>query len=524
MPPKLERCVQSIMQSSRMMQKYPDEKERKSHAFAICTAALQKGGAMEGHFGYISLAKDIQFEADNAVSSWIQAFPLGKWEHPVFGTLEFTKDRVARFVENLKNKVTGTDVSIDFRHRQDPAKGGQAAGWVKEAEDRGDEGLWLNVEWTNDAAKEIKEKKWRYFSPEYADEWDNKKGQTFTDVLFGGALTNHPFLRDIAAVNLEDFMKDTDYLNDYLHALEGDGIKIEDVLDEEARTYLGIKPEPTDPKTYLEEMIEAEYYLEGIQLRDIPQSERERHPASDFAGKGMSFPIFTCEDANAAARSLGRAGGANYGSDQLKANIIRIANRKGFQRCLPEAWKTKRAEEEVNMEFLKQLQERMGLATTADEDTISVRVGELQDFFDAKSNEEEKNKQFEDQFPDEYKRLTQLETSRRDTETKFRLSQWSDKGLPAVVHDRIKALRKSLSDDNAVKFDEIITTICKLGLVKLSENGASHGLDTELEASVDSEIKRLMDEDDSLSRRDAMKRVFSEHKDWATEYALKGGE
>jgi hypothetical protein len=78
-------------------------------------------------------------------------------------------------------------------------------------------------------------------------------------------------------------------------------------------------------------------------LRDISQKQRERLPDADFAGKGTSFPIKKPEDVSAAASSIGRAGAGNYSTDELKANIIRIAYRKGasFVAQLPEAWKKK---------------------------------------------------------------------------------------------------------------------------------------------------------------------------------------
>lgn len=82
----------------------------------------------------------------------------------------------------------------------------------------------------------------------------------------------------------------------------------------------------------------ADVHVDDTDLRDIPQAERDKMPASDFAGKGTSFPIRKPEDVMAAVHSIGRAGSDNYDAATLKRNIIRIAKRKGFP--LPEAWKT----------------------------------------------------------------------------------------------------------------------------------------------------------------------------------------
>ena len=68
--------------------------------------------------------------------------------------------------------------------------------------------------------------------------------------------------------------------------------------------------------------------------------DKDKIPDEDFAGKNRSFPIVTPKDVHDAAASIGRAGPDNYSSDQLKANIIRIAKRKGpaFVAQLPQSW------------------------------------------------------------------------------------------------------------------------------------------------------------------------------------------
>lgn len=70
--------------------------------------------------------------------------------------------------------------------------------------------------------------------------------------------------------------------------------------------------------------------------RYISQSTRDKMSTADFAGKGTSFPIKNQTDVDAAARSIGRAGASNLSHDQIKANIIKIAKKKGL--TPPASW------------------------------------------------------------------------------------------------------------------------------------------------------------------------------------------
>lgn len=134
-------------------------------------------------------------------SGWIQAMPLGKFTHPVYGEIDITPERVQRFAANVKSGVRGQDLDIDYDHK---VKTTEAAGWVKDAEARAN-GLWIFVEWTKEAWGKIKSKAYRYFSPELVDEWKHPStGMLHKDVLFGGGLTNRPFLKGILPINLSE--------------------------------------------------------------------------------------------------------------------------------------------------------------------------------------------------------------------------------------------------------------------------------------------------------------------------------
>lgn len=138
-------------------------------------------------------------EENGKTTSWVHVLPLGSYKHPTYGTIDVTPTRVSRFVENIKNKVRGIDPSINYVHNGD----GEAAGWVKAAEARSD-GLWAFVEWTSSAAQKIKDKAFKYFSAELYEEWVDNQGKKYSDVLFGGALTNRPFMKNMVPLNLSE--------------------------------------------------------------------------------------------------------------------------------------------------------------------------------------------------------------------------------------------------------------------------------------------------------------------------------
>jgi hypothetical protein len=152
-------------------------------------------------FGYWSDLSAIKLSDDN--KSWVHAARPGTYQHPQYGKIEFTFDVLRSLADSVNNKVRGIDIDIDYDHKSDAAMGGKAAGWVRETRVDND-GLWLHVEWTETAAKAIKSKEYKYFSPEFTDEWVDPNGTKHTNVLFGGGITNRPFLKNLLPVNLSE--------------------------------------------------------------------------------------------------------------------------------------------------------------------------------------------------------------------------------------------------------------------------------------------------------------------------------
>lgn len=144
--------------------------------------------------------------------TWLHAMPVGTYDHPVYGELTFTSERIERFADNVKNNVRQIELDLDYNHKQDASKGAKAAGWIKDAEARGD-GLWIGVSFTDAAKAEIRAGEWKYLSPEFQDTWTDAKGNTYKDVLLGAGLTNRPFLKDLLPIAASD---------DYVEQLHND--------------------------------------------------------------------------------------------------------------------------------------------------------------------------------------------------------------------------------------------------------------------------------------------------------------
>jgi hypothetical protein len=147
-------------------------------------------------------------------------------------------------------------------------------------------------------------------------------------------------------------------------------IDTENATDVVPRT---VYDEEADEGDYMSAMDEAKrdgLYTDGaapLCERFVSKSERDKASSDDFAGKGKSFPILKAGDVAAAVRSLGRAGAGNYSADTIKANIKRIAKRKGFP--LPKAWQDE-GDSKESMREAARFQEVGARNSAADQEKI----------------------------------------------------------------------------------------------------------------------------------------------------------
>ncbi len=219
---------------------------------------------MAQHVGYwIDLQGKTFAEGEAA---WIQAFPLGTYKHSLYGKIVLTAKKALQFAYNVNQGVRGQELDIDYDHKE---YSGKAAGWIKAAEARPD-GLWIKVEFTADATKAIKAGEYRYFSPEYVDTWTNPKtGATYKDVLFGGALTNRPFLKDILPINMSEIA-------------DGKVSPVDEFL-EKLRKTLKLSEEATEEEILAAAEEAAKEETEPKKEETEPKREEEEEPEIDEA-------------------------------------------------------------------------------------------------------------------------------------------------------------------------------------------------------------------------------------------------
>ena len=191
--------------------------------------------------------------AEGKVPSEVQVLRVGKFSHPVYGQFEITKQVLAEMKANFDLKVRGIDLAFDYYHDSNQ----DASGWVKDLQlkEDGNE-LWALVDWTPKAQQKLSDRELRYFSPDFAFEWQDPETQTtFNNVLFGGGLTNRPFVKEMQAIVAAEFItkEGENHMTELEKALaalklaEGKALKLADEVAAAEKKMAQMVPKP-DPK------------------------------------------------------------------------------------------------------------------------------------------------------------------------------------------------------------------------------------------------------------------------------------
>jgi len=186
----------------------------------------------------------------------IQILPYGHIETPKgdFIVDEESIDAIIREFEKQKN-----DIVIDYEHQTlaDPPVAAPAAGWIKKLINKGKDGLWAVVEWTDKARQMIAAKEYKYISPVFLKRVSDNKVLK----LINAALTNLPNIDGMVplvnkAINIE---KEERHMKELLKTL---GLP-EDAKEEEAILAVNKLKESSTQKT-----VASKAVLEALGLKE----------------------------------------------------------------------------------------------------------------------------------------------------------------------------------------------------------------------------------------------------------------
>ena len=124
----------------------------------------------------------------------VQLLPAGEVNPK--GKTGFLVDEEARGMIVSAFTGSATDLVVDYEHQSLSGSEAPAAGWIKELVDRGEDGIWAKVQWTERAKGYLEAREYRYLSPVVLI---RKKDRRAVEVL-GAALTNLPAIDGMAPV------------------------------------------------------------------------------------------------------------------------------------------------------------------------------------------------------------------------------------------------------------------------------------------------------------------------------------
>lgn len=141
-----------------------------------------------------------RMDESGAIPAEFQLFPFGVVR--IEGADPIVVDETAMDCVIERFLARGLDMVIDYEHQTEgadyasPDGKAPAAGWIKTLENRGRDGLWARVEWTQKAREYLANREYRYYSPVFLV----SKGTRRLFELLRVALTNAPRLNWIRPI------------------------------------------------------------------------------------------------------------------------------------------------------------------------------------------------------------------------------------------------------------------------------------------------------------------------------------
>lgn len=199
--------------------------------------------------GFIGNLSPVALDEGTSQTAEIQVFKQGKFRKNG-RNITVGPEQIKQAVENFNNHVAG-EPPLDYDHEFAYGGSSAAAGWFKALYEK-DGALWATVEFTREAAEKVREKVYRFFSPEFHENWADETGKKHGFVLLAGGLTNRPFLKNMAPVTLSEQFTAED-LTEIRESIEAE---MHSHTSERGRDMGLFKDNPTEDKATIEALTE----------------------------------------------------------------------------------------------------------------------------------------------------------------------------------------------------------------------------------------------------------------------------
>lgn len=161
----------------------------------------QSTKAQERFIGMFPFEFASKAEKTSVIPDMVHLVPIGQWEHDLYGPIMITASDIGEFIQNFNANVRkGVYITAGHEGYEElPAQG-----WITMLESH-DDGLWGKVEWNELGKETLKDKQFKFISPEfYRDYEDPQTHQIYRNVLIGAALTKSPYFKELNAVVFSD--------------------------------------------------------------------------------------------------------------------------------------------------------------------------------------------------------------------------------------------------------------------------------------------------------------------------------
>ena len=146
------------------------------------------------------------------ISAKVQLLRTCTFWHKRYGKVEITRKLLSEMVENFKNNTRGIRCMIDYGHETER----EAAGWVTGlniiySDQKKEDQLWADVEWTPNGRRKQADKEYAYLSADFDPNYEDNENPNkfFGAVLLGAGLTNRPVIKKMApAIQLSEYAEE----------------------------------------------------------------------------------------------------------------------------------------------------------------------------------------------------------------------------------------------------------------------------------------------------------------------------